>query len=122
MRKKYPFFYPRNIWPSKDLPALEPAFKQLGKIMFDATVLLSRHIDTVAKARIPSYTPNLLFDNLKSTQKVKGRVLYYYPQPDAAASNEDGWIAWHNDSGFLTALTCDMFFDDVTGMCACACA
>jgi hypothetical protein len=27
----------------------------------------------------------------------------------------DSWIGWHNDSGFLTALTSAMYFDDETG-------
>lgn len=28
---------------------------------------------------------------------------------------EDGWIGWHNDSGFMTGLTPDMFVDDTDG-------
>jgi isopenicillin N synthase-like dioxygenase len=113
MRQKYPFFYPKNIWPKDAMPELEPAFKTLGKIMYEATVLLTKQIDALAQTRLPTYETSLLYNNLARTQKIKGRVLYYYPAADTAA--EDGWIAWHNDSGFLTALTSDMFFNDETG-------
>jgi len=43
-RQKYPFFFPLNIWPKKELPELEPAFKTLGKVMYEAVVLLSRKL------------------------------------------------------------------------------
>ncbi len=117
LRAKYPFFYPKNIWPGADLPELEPAFKELGTIMHRAVVLLTKQIDALAAARVPNYKPRTLFDALSNTQKVKGRVLYYYPPPaaSAASASEDGWIGWHNDSGFLTALTRDMYFDHATG-------
>jgi hypothetical protein len=36
LRQKFPFFYPKNIWPSASLPAVEPAFKAMGRVMFDA--------------------------------------------------------------------------------------
>merc|ERR1719432_612352 len=59
---------------------------------------------------------------LADTEKCKGRLLYYFPpkaaSPAAAkekAVPEDGWIGWHNDSGFLTALTPDLYVDDATG-------
>ncbi len=81
--------------------------------MFEATVLLCRQIDTLAKKRVPSYEEFLLYKQLSVSRKVKGRVLYYYPTDNVG--QEDGWIGWHNDSGFLTALVSDMFFDDTTG-------
>lgn len=34
VNEKYPFFYPKNIWPTEDMPELEPAFKKLGKLMW----------------------------------------------------------------------------------------
>lgn len=63
---------------------------------------------------------------MSNTKKIKGRLLYYYPpsgdgnkegekKNDDADTQEDGWIGWHNDSGFLTALTSDMYFDNTTG-------
>ena len=49
---------------------------------------------------------------MKKSNKVKGRLLYYYP---TTSETEDSWIGWHNDSGFLTALTTGIFVDDDTG-------
>jgi isopenicillin N synthase-like dioxygenase len=75
---------------------------------------------------------------LKDTDKVKARLLYYYPlsskkidykndnNADSTSNDEskikdnippteDSWIGWHNDSGFLTALAGDIYVNHVTG-------
>jgi len=112
LKSLYPFAYPDNIWPKDDLPELEGAFKDLGKLMYETVLLLAKHIDTFTSARVPTYENNHLFNQLSTTRKIKGRLLYYYPC--SPCDEEDSWIGWHNDSGFLTALTSAMFFDDET--------
>jgi isopenicillin N synthase-like dioxygenase len=109
--KANPYAYPKNLWPTNDIPQLEVAFKELGHLMFDVVVLLCKQIDRLVKNRIPTYKQHL-YDAIANTRKVKGRLLYYYPTDDAA---DDSWIGWHNDSGFLTALTSALFFNDETG-------
>jgi hypothetical protein len=46
-------------------------------------------------------------------------MLYYYPieppSAEAGAKPTDNWIAWHNDSGFLTCLAGEIFVDHETG-------
>jgi isopenicillin N synthase-like dioxygenase len=111
-REKYPVSYPTNRWPTKSLPALEPAAKRLGCLMKDVAVCLSKHIDSYALSRNKHYQPETLYKTMVDTEKVKGRLLYYYPlqQQDASSpAAEDSWIGWHNDSGFLTALAGDMY-------------
>jgi hypothetical protein len=63
-----------------------------------------------------SYDKGSLVREMSASKKVKGRLLYYYP-PASTSSDvaTDGWIGWHNDSGFLTALTAAMYFDEATG-------
>ena len=114
---EYPFFFPKNIWPDEALPQFEPRFKKLGQIMFDAVVLLCKQIDRYVAKNIPSYSSNFLFDHISKTRKIKGRGLYYFPLNEKNGENavDDRWIGWHNDSGFLTALARDMFFDDASG-------
>jgi len=112
--EKYPFFYPKNIWPKQSLPELAPAFKKLGANMYQTVLLLCKQIDRLTEKNVPTYKKGSLFQQLQQTRKIKGRLLYYFPV-DAAQASEDGWIGWHNDSGFLTALTSAMFFDDETG-------
>eukprot|EP01128_Nolandella_sp_AFSM9_P011404 TRINITY_DN811_c0_g1_i1.p1 TRINITY_DN811_c0_g1~~TRINITY_DN811_c0_g1_i1.p1 ORF type:complete len:368 (+),score=44.68 TRINITY_DN811_c0_g1_i1:42-1106(+) len=111
VREQHPYSYPHNRWPQQALPALEPAFKTLGKTMFDVIVLLCQQIDALMKKRNPAYTADLS-KHISNTRKLKGRLLYYFPTDDQRA---DSWIGWHNDSGFLTALTSALFFDDDTG-------
>lgn len=130
MRKSNFYAYPKNIWPTEDLPALEPAFKvrgagvaklvsnlvkqALGRTMYDTVVLLTKQIDALVEKRIPGYKKGMMHHLISTTRKIKGRLLYYYPV-DKTKDKEDGWIGWHNDSGFLTALTGAMFFDDAAG-------
>lgn len=35
-----------------------------------------------------------MYDLMNTTQKAKGRLLYYYP---TEKGEEDNWIGWHND-------------------------
>jgi isopenicillin N synthase-like dioxygenase len=140
-RKTYPCSYPCNKWPSTtastgSLSQLEPAAKRMGTMMKNVAVDLSKHIDAYAHSKLKEqYAPDTLYSALVDTQKAKGRLLYYFPlseqvntattngstSTDALAtatstsSNEDSWIGWHNDSGFLTALAGDLYFDPATG-------
>ena len=63
--------------------------------------LVQTYVSSSRATYVPQ--PTLMFDQISNTRKIKGRGLYYYPKADA--ESEDGWIGWHNDSGFLTALT-----------------
>ena len=110
-RERYPVSYPQNLWPKKSLPKLEPAAKQLGCLMKDVAVILSKHIDAYAHSCNQNYPLQTLYNTLVDTEKVKGRLLYYYPLPESAAESEDSWIGWHNDSGFLTALAGDIYMN-----------
>jgi isopenicillin N synthase-like dioxygenase len=112
-RTKYPVSYPLNQWPTESLPALEPASKRLGCLMKDVAVELSKHIDAYAQSQCPSYPTSMLYSAMKDTEKVKGRLLYYYPLAGGSSKDDsvDSWIGFHNDSGYLTALAGDMYMD-----------
>jgi hypothetical protein len=58
-------------------------------------VAVSRHIDALAVNKVgSSYPPSLLHDALKETEKVKARLLYYYPldEESDAEQSEDSWV------------------------------
>lgn len=124
-RERYPASYPCNKWPNEaelsQLTNFKHSAKRLGKIMYEVVVLLAKHIDEMTASRVNGYSKNLLFDAMKATEKVKGRLLYYYPleengqTPSNCTTNEDTWIGWHNDSGFLTSLAGDIYVNDITG-------
>eukprot|EP00591_Stephanopyxis_turris_P006150 CAMPEP_0195524592 /NCGR_PEP_ID=MMETSP0794_2-20130614/24516_1 /TAXON_ID=515487 /ORGANISM="Stephanopyxis turris, Strain CCMP 815" /LENGTH=397 /DNA_ID=CAMNT_0040654845 /DNA_START=1 /DNA_END=1191 /DNA_ORIENTATION=+ len=131
-REKYPASYPCNIWPDeKFIPGFEGAAKNLGKLMHTVVSHLARHIDAYASSRLNKstgleekliqYPEDFLYDTMHNTEKLKGRLLYYFPLESDAGDdnneedNEDSWIGWHNDSGFVTALAGDMYVDDNTG-------
>jgi isopenicillin N synthase-like dioxygenase len=119
-RESYPLSYPVNVWPSEEmLPGFRSAAKELGSVLFGVVVQVARHVDALALSTTPnSYDKDLLHSNLKDTDKVKARLLYYFPMPageDQATKKEDSWIAWHNDSGFFTALAGDWYVQHSTG-------
>ena len=33
-----------NVWPSEDLPELEPTFKELGKLMYSVGIKMANHL------------------------------------------------------------------------------
>jgi isopenicillin N synthase-like dioxygenase len=112
IREKYPWALPANRWPTDDLPEFELECKQLGSVMHSVVVSLAKRIDELQLG-----TP--IATEMETALKAKGRMLYYYPLSDcdlkAVAAKPDGWIGWHNDSGFLTALTPDTYFEHSTG-------
>lgn len=122
-RIKYPYSYPANKWPSDEkLPGFRDQAKAMGLILKRATVELAKHIDHLAASKCSDYPTHFLYNAMKDTDKVKGRLLYYFPLASAGDDakkaepvSEDSWIGWHNDSGFLTALGGDMYVNHDTG-------
>lgn len=93
-RKEYPLSYPTNLWPDEArLPGFRAASCKLGQILTQACVVLSKHLDSYVASKISNYSPpNLLYGALNGTEKVKARLLYYYPLP-AKSSSEDSWVS-----------------------------
>jgi isopenicillin N synthase-like dioxygenase len=118
-RRKFPLSYPSNRWPKADrLPSFKTAALRLGSLMKDVAVDFSKHIDNYAQTLNDSYQPETLFKSLVNTEKVKGRLLYYYPlvgkdtiEKLTQNQSEDSWIGWNNDSGFLTCLSGGIFME-----------
>lgn len=107
-RLDYPLSYPCNKWPDEDLYNL-PGFRHcccdLGKILTDACIVLSRHLDSYVAAVVTvrngtganrsRLAANLLQTALTGTEKVKARLLYYYPLA-TKSSSEDSWVSNDN--------------------------
>lgn len=117
--KKFPSFCAPNIWPTADLPELEPAFKQLGKLICDTGNLLASHCDKYAHGVNPSYAPDRLTKILTHSRTAKARLLHYFPMTVEQAKDASGgpdvdgsWCGWHNDHGSLTGLCSAMYFNE----------
>ena len=97
-RTKYPISYPINKWPSSNsescnaVSELEPTCKEIGTLMKNVAVLVAYYIDQYVASKKSTTSTNdtisdtdvSLYDLLKDTIKVKGRLLYYYPLSKAA--------------------------------------
>ncbi len=97
VQKAYPSLHPNNRWPSADLPELEPAFKALGRVMYDAAVLVAKQIDAVVHRALPTYKANALHRELAKTHRVKGRLLYYYPTESEAEGTQQSFSIAQTD-------------------------
>ena len=118
--KKYPGFAYPNVWPKKDLPALEPAFKALGTLVIDVGRLVANQSDNYVKRQRPTYDGSTLSRTVADSVCVKARLLHYFAHsgstlPKAEEESEEdsfsNWCGWHNDHGSLTGLVSGMFLD-----------
>lgn len=154
-RQQYPLSYPANRWPDPErMPNFEPAAVALGQLLHRVVVEVAQQVDVLAQGegggndnppsteeygpehrRPHTYPEGYLHRHMKDTDKVKARLLYYYPlrssgaddTPSSPSANdgtptpppppllEDSWIGWHNDSGFFTALAGDWYLDHSAG-------
>ena len=119
LRQEYPWALPANIWPPEEaIPAFKSSCCDIGRVMKEVATALARHIDRLLTTRLPGYREGLFHNAIEQSVKVKGRMLYYFPIPPEQMhdpTNSDNWIAWHNDSGFLTCLAGEVFVEDATG-------
>jgi isopenicillin N synthase-like dioxygenase len=118
LRSQYPWALPANVWPEEaDIPNFKHNCCEIGRVMKDVASELSRHIDKVLTARVPGYQTGLFYGAIKESIKAKSRMLYYYPIPEDQinSAQTDNWIAWHNDSGFLTCLAGEIFVEHESG-------
>lgn len=114
LMRRFPAYCRPNIWPDKALPELEPAFKELGRLMMDVGLRLTEHCDRFVAQRSRSAQPDTLQQILLRSPCPKGRLLHYFPSAgtEAASSNSSpssDWCAWHTDHGSITGLTAAMY-------------
>lgn len=77
--QKYITFAHPNIWPKEDLPELEHAMKDLGKLMVDTGALLAQHCDKFVKSKSPTYPDSRLAKIVRESRTPKARLLHYFP-------------------------------------------
>ena len=99
-RATYPHSYPCNKWPEdKIIPHFQEKAVAIGILLKEACVMVAKHLDALAMRKCPSITPHLLYNSLKDTDKVKARLLYYFPLKEVETDEnqptedaEDSWV------------------------------
>jgi isopenicillin N synthase-like dioxygenase len=109
---KLPEFYAPNIWPTEDLPELETAAKDVGRLVVAAGQALAKHCDYYVESQLK--VENLsekgkLSRILEKSTNCKARMLHYFPLKRDAQDGQK-WCGWHNDHGSLTGLVPAMYF------------
>ncbi|KAL7499497.1 hypothetical protein ACHAWT_007778 [Skeletonema menzelii] len=120
-----PAFFAPNVWPTKSLPELETALKEMGQLIHQVGVYLAKCCDSYVAARCPGYNPNTLENILLHSKCCKARLLHYFATDEITDSSKkdvdegksaddtqfSNWCGWHNDHGSLTGLVPAMYHD-----------
>ncbi|GAX83909.1 hypothetical protein CEUSTIGMA_g11333.t1 [Chlamydomonas eustigma] len=121
-----------NIWPSQHLPELEPAFKELGKLMTSVGFTILQHCDRYLECHLSHWPKGRLFKSVESCHNLKGRLLHYFPPAasqeaievarggdesvhscqSTVVNHKEAWCGWHTDHGTLTGLTSALYTKD----------
>ncbi|KAL4469872.1 hypothetical protein ABPG72_011093 [Tetrahymena utriculariae] len=112
-QKKDGAFVAPNFWPKEELPELEFAFKEMGKIVVSTGTLLSFHIDEYVHSVQPTYKQGTLESIVSESKTHLARLLHYFPSNESKVVDDD-WCGWHNDHGALTGL-CSAIYTDENG-------
>jgi isopenicillin N synthase-like dioxygenase len=119
LAKIHPEFFAKNVWPSKSLPSLEPAFCNMGRLLHQVGSLIAIVCDEYCKQNgIVTDLTKIITNSLNA----KGRLLHYFPSNSTLASTttedssdvsmETSWCGWHNDHGALTGLALPALYLD----------
>ncbi|KAG6484017.1 hypothetical protein ZIOFF_060810 [Zingiber officinale] len=113
--RRYPSYCRPNKW-SDALPELEVAFKALGKLMWEAGLMLAYHCDQYVSKKMKDSNAGNLEQMLQRSRCHKGRLLYYFPRYSRHSGDDissiSSWCGWHTDNGSLTGLTCGLYTRD----------
>ncbi|CAI5494897.1 unnamed protein product [Closterium sp. Naga37s-1] len=77
--RRFPTYCRPNVWPSQDLPELEPAFKALSRMIVDVGKQLLQHCDSYVHSRNPHVPPGKLLRVVEQSPCHKARLLLYLP-------------------------------------------
>ncbi|XP_074570936.1 uncharacterized protein LOC141827561 isoform X2 [Curcuma longa] len=113
--RRYPSYCRPNKWPDA-LPELEVAFKALGKLIWEAGLMLAYHCDQYVSKKMKDSNAGNLEQILQRSRCHKGRLLYYFPRHSRHSGDDissiSSWCGWHTDNGSLTGLTCGLYTRD----------
>jgi hypothetical protein len=103
--EKFAFYAHPNIWPSS-LPALKPAFMDLGELIVSVGSLVARQCDDFVSQKYPNpLAKNFLTSAIEKSETVKARLLHYFPISETDMPNGgkdmDSWCGLHIDSSMV---------------------
>jgi len=114
LKEKYPCDYSDNIWPKDDLPDMEHATKEMGKLQQTVNESINRQLDVYLHKRTNGAHKLGFFEDTMS-QCFKSRLLHYFPLEEKASQTKstsiDSFCGWHLDHSCLTVLLAPMYLD-----------
>ena len=112
IRDNNPGFFAPNVWPTKSIPELEGAFKDLASLVIDVGRLLAKPCDAYVASQQQHLSAgsaaagscceqkNKLTTLLKESKFCKARLLHYFAVDRSNNTSENDfsdWCGWHND-------------------------
>ncbi|CAE7735966.1 unnamed protein product [Symbiodinium sp. CCMP2592] len=113
VREKFPYAASRNIWP-KEIPELESAFKETGKVVYSAAEHLVKECDRLVESQHPGHGQRLYNAAFTDSRMLAGRLLHYF-SPSPSSSPDDAWCGWHNDNSVITGLVPALWLYEESG-------
>ncbi|GLI59118.1 hypothetical protein VaNZ11_000949 [Volvox africanus] len=77
LRRMYPEYFHKNLWPREEAPELEIAFKDLGRLICAVGCLLAEHCDRYVSLKLGT-SPGLVSGVLRRSLNPKARLLHYF--------------------------------------------
>jgi len=115
LRTKFPYACTRNVWPT-EVPELEQAFKDVGRIIYEAAKPVVKQCDAFVESRLGPGSGVLYDKTFEKSRLHLGRLLHYYANPgDCGEGGEGTWCGWHNDNSTITGLVPAMWIDESSG-------
>lgn len=79
LMQQFPAYCRPNIWPSKHLPEYQPAFQQLGRLICEVGMLVTKACDKYVATKNASFQQGRLLQSIQNSSCHKGRLLHYFP-------------------------------------------
>lgn len=114
VRAKYPFAATPNVWP-QEVPELERALKEMGRLMYDVAKPLVQQCDRLLESMHPETKGALYEAAFTKSRMVAGRLLHYYAQDATEPDDDSLWCGWHNDNSVITGLVPALWLQEETG-------
>jgi isopenicillin N synthase-like dioxygenase len=101
--------YIDNFWPTEEIPELEPAFKNMGKLTSVVGFEIGKHIEKFIKNNAPTYELGKIN---RAIANPVGRLIHYHTSREFTQINKEEAVYWHSDTSSITALCSPIYMNE----------
>lgn len=118
LKNQFPCDYSDNIWPTEEVPEMEAATKDMGKMQVEITTRLCQQFDQYL-SKVTGGQHELGYFEENMIKSFKSRLLHYFPvkninsvkKPAPSGDVDSSHCGWHLDHSSLTVLLSPLYLD-----------